>query len=60
MNVSLTSELEAMVEAQVRSGEYRSASEVVRDALRLFQRRKEEYEAEGPRAMAQARANLRS
>ena len=34
MNVSLTPELAAFVDAQVASGRYRSASEVVRAALR--------------------------
>jgi antitoxin ParD1/3/4 len=34
-NVSLTSELEALVDQKVASGRYRSASEVVRAALRL-------------------------
>ncbi|MCY2925426.1 MAG: type II toxin-antitoxin system ParD family antitoxin [Planctomycetota bacterium] len=41
MNVSLTRELEAMVQAKVRSGSYGSASEVVREALRLFQEREQ-------------------
>jgi antitoxin ParD1/3/4 len=36
MNVSLTAKLEAMVEERVRSGNYQSASEVVREALRLL------------------------
>ena len=36
MNISLTKELEAMVQEQVRSGQYSSASEVIRDALRMF------------------------
>ena len=36
MNVSLTEELERKVEDRVRSGLYGSASEVVREALRLF------------------------
>ena len=36
MNVSLTAELERKVEDRVRSGMYGSASEVVREALRLF------------------------
>lgn len=36
MNISLTPELERMVEDRVRSGRYRSASEVVREALRLL------------------------
>ena len=36
MNVSLTPELEQFVQAKVESGRYNSASEVVRDALRLL------------------------
>ncbi len=36
-NVSLTPELEAFVDRQVRSGQYQTASEVVRAALRLLQ-----------------------
>lgn len=36
MNVSLTPELEKLVEQKVRSGLYGSASEVVRDGLRLL------------------------
>jgi antitoxin ParD1/3/4 len=35
-NVSLTPELEALVDQKVASGRYRSASEVVRAALRLL------------------------
>lgn len=45
MNVSLTPELERLVEEKVASGRYKSASEVVRDALRLFDEREREYEA---------------
>lgn len=37
MNVSLTSELERFVSAKVESGRYNSASEVVREALRLLE-----------------------
>lgn len=36
MNVSLTPELEKMVADRVRSGRYASASEVIREALRLL------------------------
>lgn len=36
MNVSLTPELEALIEERVKSGLYNSASEVIREALRLF------------------------
>lgn len=37
MNVSLTSELERLVQARVDSGRYNSASEVVCEALRLLE-----------------------
>ena len=37
MNVSLTSELEQFVNNKVESGRYNSASEVVREALRLLE-----------------------
>jgi antitoxin ParD1/3/4 len=37
MNVSLTSELEEFVAGKVKSGRYSSASEVVREALRLLE-----------------------
>ena len=36
MNVSLTPELEKLVNERVRTGMYSSASEVVREALRLL------------------------
>ena len=45
MNVSLTPELERLVEDKVESGEYKSASEVVRHALRLLSREEAEHEA---------------
>ena len=38
MNVSLTPELEKFVADKVASGRYTSASEVVREALRLLER----------------------
>ena len=37
MNVSLTPELEKFVNARVQTGRYNSASEVVREALRLLE-----------------------
>jgi antitoxin ParD1/3/4 len=37
MNVSLTPELEKFVSAKVEAGRYNSASEVVREALRLLE-----------------------
>ena len=36
MNISLTTELEEFVRAQVASGHYTSASEVIREALRTY------------------------
>ncbi len=39
LNVSLTPELAAYVRAEVASGRYQSASEVVRASLRLLQER---------------------
>jgi antitoxin ParD1/3/4 len=41
-NVSLTPQLEVFIDRRIASGRYRSASEVVRAALRLFE------EAEAP------------
>jgi antitoxin ParD1/3/4 len=37
MNISLTPELEAIVHEKVKTGLYHSASEVIRQALRLLQ-----------------------
>ncbi|MEZ5690874.1 MAG: type II toxin-antitoxin system ParD family antitoxin [Rickettsiales bacterium] len=37
MNVSLTPELEQYIDAKVKSGFYHSASEVVREGLRLLE-----------------------
>jgi antitoxin ParD1/3/4 len=37
MNVSLTPELEQFVQSKVENGRYNSASEVVREALRLLE-----------------------
>jgi antitoxin ParD1/3/4 len=39
MNVRLTPELERLVQTKVKSGHYNSASEVVREALRLLEER---------------------
>ena len=41
MNVSLTPELEKLIQEKVQSGMYYSASEVIREALRLLQERDE-------------------
>ncbi len=39
MNVSLTKELEELVAEKVKTGRYLSASEVIREALRLLEER---------------------
>jgi len=39
MNVSLTSQLEQFVEKKVREGTYQTASEVIREGLRLLAER---------------------
>ena len=41
MNISITPELEKFIQAKVKSGMYQSASELVRDALRLLAERDE-------------------
>jgi antitoxin ParD1/3/4 len=44
-NVSLTETLDRFVEAQVASGDFQNASEVVREGLRLLKQRTEEDSA---------------
>jgi antitoxin ParD1/3/4 len=41
MNISLTPELERLVEKRVKSGLYASASEVIREGLRLLEEQEE-------------------
>jgi len=43
VNVHLTPELEQLVQSKVKSGRYNSASEVVREALRLLEQRDEVF-----------------
>jgi putative addiction module CopG family antidote len=42
MNLSLTHQLEIFIRECAESGDYNNASEVVRDAIRLFKRTAEE------------------
>ncbi len=44
MNVSLTPELEQLVHTKVKSGRYLSASEVIREGLRLLEERDRLFE----------------
>jgi antitoxin ParD1/3/4 len=41
MNISITPELEELIEKKVKTGMYNSASEVVREGLRLLKERDE-------------------
>ena len=45
MNVSLTDKLEELVNGLVEKGRYRSASEVVREGLRLLEIRESQLQA---------------
>ncbi len=45
MNISLTPELEQLVSDKVKTGLYQSASEVVREGLRLLRERDQRLEA---------------
>ena len=54
LNVSLTPELERFVNERVASGRYQTASEVIRDALRLLEERHHEREA----ALAEVRRKI--
>jgi putative addiction module CopG family antidote len=55
MNISLTPELERCVADRVASGRYRSASEVVRAALRLLEREEKEDFRQEPRGIGVGR-----
>lgn len=57
MNVSLTPELEKFIESKVESGRYTSASEVVREALRLLEK-KDQHEAERAEALKAFQAEM--
>jgi antitoxin ParD1/3/4 len=54
-NVSLTPEMEAFIDGRVASGRFRSASEVVRAALRLLEEDERKRQDPEPRSGAEAR-----
>lgn len=61
MNVSLTPELESLIHRKVGNGRYTSASEVVREALRLMEERdqvQELYKASMREKIAAGMASL--
>lgn len=63
MNVSLTPELETLIHDKVSKGRYTSASEVVREALRLMEERdqmQEIYKASMREKITAGMASLRA
>jgi antitoxin ParD1/3/4 len=58
MNVSLTSELDSYVSEKVKSGLYNSASEVIREGLRLLKEQDLIRDARLEEVCAQVRAGL--
>lgn len=59
MNVSLTPQLEKLVQDRVKSGRYTSASEVIREALRLMDERDRLLEAKLDQVRQDIREGLR-
>ena len=57
-NISLTSEQDAFVEELVDSGDYQNASEAIRDALRVLQRRRREDKLKLQALRAQLRLGM--
>lgn len=60
MNVSLTPELEKLVHVKVASGRYASASEVIREALRLLERHDQARELQRDEIRAKIAAGVAS
>jgi antitoxin ParD1/3/4 len=54
ISITITPQMAAMVNEQVAKGRYASASELIRDALRLWERDEEEYQE----SIASIRARL--
>ena len=60
MNISLTPQLEALVKNKVESGLYGSASEVMRDALRLLEERDRRQSSRSEELRAEIKKGLNS
>ena len=60
MNVSLTPELDKFVAAKVESGEYATASEVIRDGLRMLRAAEEARQAKLDALRADIRKGMES
>ena len=58
-NIVLTHEQDEFIDSVVRAGEYRDANEAIRDALRVFQKRRQEdaLKLEALRTLIRAGAN---
>lgn len=59
MNVSLTPELEALIQDKLASGLYKNAAEVVREGLRLLAEQ-DEWKAEARRKIAEGVAQAQA
>ena len=60
LNINLTPELEKLVRQKVDSGRYNSASEVIREALRLMERENQLYALRLERLRRDIREGLES
>jgi antitoxin ParD1/3/4 len=60
LNINLTPQLEKLVRQKVESGRYNSASEVVREALRLMEEQNELYALQLERLRRDIREGLES
>jgi antitoxin ParD1/3/4 len=60
LNINLTPQLEKLVRQKVESGRYNSASEVVREALRLMEERNELHSLQLERLRRDVREGLES
>jgi antitoxin ParD1/3/4 len=58
MNVSLTRQLQEFIEKKVRTGKYQTASEVVREGLRLLEDRDTQRDLQLRRLRAEIRVGL--
>lgn len=56
ISITLTPEMNRMIKAKVEAGEFGSTSELIREALRLWQKREEEHQ----QTLAEIRARLRA
>ena len=59
VNISLTPELDAFLQSRVKSGQYQTTSEVVREALRLLQRQEKERDEAFKRLTAKLQRGAR-